>query len=228
LIFNLNQDLLLERHYFNNNVMLSDRRTGRWNGWEIIGVKKRQMATAGFIVPGEENVGIWVPHEDPVVHERSQPYIKLHGSSNWRDARDTRIWVMGTNKRVTLGHFPFLTKLHDLFRQYLSNGPVRLMVIGYSFNDEHVNEMIMCAAERGQLQLFIIDPLGIGVLDKNVSHAIYSENQLLQRLKSHVIGASRRTLSEIFGTAHVEHHKVMSFFPPEWRPRDRPWPNIGG
>ncbi len=42
--------------------------------------------------------------------------------------------------------------------------------------------------------MFIIDPLGIGVLDKNASHPIYSGHEFVQRLKPHIIGASRRTL----------------------------------
>jgi SIR2-like protein len=226
-IFTLNQDLLLERHYLNSNVALSNRPPGRWTGWEIVGVRKRHSPDSGFVVPGEENMGVWTPHGNPELHERMQPYIKLHGSSNWRDEREGRIWVMGTNKRATLRHFPFLTKLHDLFRQQLFNRPVRLMVIGYSFGDEHINDTIMSAADSGHLQLFLVDPLGIGVLDKNASHAIYSEHELLQRLKPHVVGASRRTLGEIFGADQVEHRKLMSFFSASWLPRDRPWPTIG-
>jgi hypothetical protein len=207
-IFTLNQDLLLERHYLNDNVMLGNHPKGRWNGWQIVGMQRHHAKDAGFIVPGEVNLGIWVPAPKVVIEPRYQPYIKLHGSSNWRDATDARIWVMGTNKRATLSHFAFLNQLHDLFRQSLAN------------------EMILSAADRGQLELFIVDPLGIAVLDKNASHAIYSEHELLQRLKSHVVGASRRTLGEIFGPDQVEHRKVMSFFPPSWLPRDRPWPGI--
>jgi hypothetical protein len=100
------------------------------------------------------------------------------------------------------------------------------MIIGYSFNDEHINEIVLSAADRGQLELFIVDPLGIGVLDKNASHSIYSEHNLLQRLEPHIVGASRRTLGEIFGADQVEHRKIMSFFPEAWLPRDRPWPGI--
>ena len=70
------------------------------------------------------------------------------------------------------------------------------MVIGYSFNDQNINEIILAAADRGQLEMFIIDPLGIGVLDKNASHPIYSGHEFVQRLKPHIIGASRRTLGE--------------------------------
>jgi hypothetical protein len=225
-IFTLNQDLLLERHYLNDNVMLGNHPRGRWNGWQIVGMQRRHAQDAGFVVPGEVNLGVWVPAPKAIIEPRYQPYIKLHGSSNWRDAMDARIWVMGTNKRATLTHYSFLTQLHDLFRQSLTTGPARLMIIGYSFNDEHINEIVLSAADRGQLEVFIVDPLGIGVLDKNASHPIYSEHDLLQRLKPHVVGASRRPLGEIFGADQVEHRKVMGFFPETWLPRDRPWPWI--
>ena len=86
------------------------------------------------------------------------------------------------------------------------------MVIGYSFSDDHINQAIGEAADRGSLRVFIVDPLGIDVLDKNRNAAIYSPDPLFTRLQSHLIGASRRTVREIFGTDRVEHGKVMKFF----------------
>jgi len=225
-IFTLNQDLLLERHYLNNNVTLSDHPKGRWSGWEIVGMRKRPSRDTGFTIPGAENIGIWTPSGDLVIRERTQPYIKLHGSSNWRDEHDRRIWVMGSNKRAALGHNPLLTRLHELFRESLSSGATRLMIIGYSFSDEHINEIILSAAEHGQLQIFIVDPLGVGILDKNSTNAIYTEHELIQRLRPWIIGASRRPLSEIFGRDFVEHQKLMNFFPSNWQPRRRDWPRI--
>jgi hypothetical protein len=94
-----------------------------------------------------------------------------------------------------------------------------LMVIGYSFNDDHINDAILATARGGQLKMFIIDPLGIDVLDKNRGNAIYSPDLLISELGTHVIGASRRTLREIFGTDHVEHAKVIRFLPNQPRGR---------
>jgi hypothetical protein len=53
-----------------------------------------------------------------------------------------------------------------------------------------------------------------------------SDRELSLQSVPHIVGASRRTLGEIFGADQVEHRKVMSFFPETWLPRDRPWPGI--
>jgi len=77
-IFTLNQDLLLERHYLNQNVALSSYR--KWNGWEIPGM--RAVSGDGSQDPAGAT---WSPMEPQnfVVNGNLQPYFKLHGSSNW-------------------------------------------------------------------------------------------------------------------------------------------------
>jgi hypothetical protein len=85
------------------------------------------------------------------------------------------------------------------------------MVIGYSFGDEHINDTLLSAASAGQLKMFIIDPMGTDVIDKNRASPVYSPDRLISGLGTHVIGASRRTLRETFGNDHVEHAKVMRF-----------------
>jgi hypothetical protein len=224
-IFTLNQDLLLERHYLNANVRLRSHPRG-WIGWQIVGVKPERRATEPFIVPGTENAGVWVPTGDIDLAPSLQPYFKLHGSSNWRDDKGRIILVMGNNKQGAIAGQDLLRRLTEQFRHCLLSQPSRLMVIGYSFNDEHINDILYEAAGRRQTKLFIIDPSGVGVLDKNASHQIPTRHRLVAELGPHVIGASRRTLREIFGGDHVEHSKVMNFFPSSWLPRSRPWPYL--
>lgn len=223
-IFTLNQDLLLERHYLNANIQLAGP-PRNWQGWQIVGVKRERPPGEGFILPGTENIGVWVPSGNVDVTRSAQPYFKLHGSSNWRDDKGRIILVMGNNKQRAIAGQDLLRRLHEHFRECLLSQPSRLMVIGYSFNDEHINDILYEAAARGQMKLFIIDPSGVGVLDKNASHAIPSQHRLVAELGPHVIGASRRTMREIFGADHVEHAKVMSFFPASWLPRLRDWPS---
>jgi hypothetical protein len=70
------------------------------------------------------------------------------------------------------------------------------MVIGYSFGDDHINEAIGKAADAGQLRIFIIDPEGIDVLNKqNARAATRVFEPLVDRLSASIIGASRRPLS---------------------------------
>jgi hypothetical protein len=130
--------------------------------------------------------------------------------------------VMGGNKAYSIAQHPILMWNHEQFRAYLSKPETRLMVIGYSFRDEHINNAIGEAADRGTLRLFIIDPLGVDVLytDQHIrlwkSSTVFEwyevPGKLLPLFQDHVIGASRRLLSQIFGGDMVEHGKVMRFF----------------
>jgi hypothetical protein len=126
-IFTLNQDLLLERHYLNDNVMLRDPR--RWNGWQIPGMRPEPGPDAGSFRPGAKNMGIWVPDGGlATLDTRYQPYIKLHGSSNWRGANDRSIMVLGNSKRALIDNFPVLPKYHQHFRQCLSASRAHLRI----------------------------------------------------------------------------------------------------
>ena len=86
------------------------------------------------------------------------------------------------------------------------------MIIGYSFSGT-INDAIASAVDRGALKLFIIDPLGMDVLNKqNPRAAIKIQDPYLEKLSPHIIGASRRPLTAIFGGDVVEHAKIAKFF----------------
>ena len=63
-------------------------------------------------------------------------------------------------------------------------------------------------ATKFGLRMFFIDPLGVDV--------VWADRDIPQRrpneFKDHIIGASRRSLREIFGVDQVERAKVMRFF----------------
>jgi SIR2-like domain len=101
-----------------------------------------------------------------VVHRNQQPFFKLHGSTNWIDSiRGQRVLVIGGNEPSTIKQHPILEWNHERFKEYLSRDDTRLMVIGYSFRDEHINRAISEAVDHGTVRLFIINPLGVDVLD---------------------------------------------------------------
>ena len=70
----------------------------------------------------------------------------------------------------------------------------------------------LAAVTTGQVKMFIVDTVGIDVIHKNRTAPVYSPDRLISGLGPHMIGASRRTLRETFGSDHVEHVKVMRFF----------------
>jgi SIR2-like domain len=83
--------------------------------------------------------------------------IKLHGSFNWRTADALGAMVVGTGKVDQIASSPLLAWYFDIFRNVLSAGGVRLMIIGYGFGDEHVNAVIAEAIEHHDLKVFIWD-----------------------------------------------------------------------
>jgi SIR2-like domain len=146
-IFTLNYDLLIETAFAN-----ADRK----------------------LVNGFEN-GRWDPRLFDTVD--AMRLYKLHGSLDWVDdemhgicslrydrhpraedfeANSTPLLIFGTDSKLT-GKDPFLTLVHA-FAQELRNSTV-LLVIGYSFSDSHINEII---AQRMRdslpLRLVIVSP----------------------------------------------------------------------
>jgi hypothetical protein len=204
-IFTLNQDTLLEQHYLDQVV------SEKWNGVIIPGVKSLGSATT---VPIQlVRIAPQQPDADNFkLPPRIQPYIKLHGSCNWNDGTSgTRILIMGGQKAISIDQFPILTWYHQLFREHLLRPDARLMVIGYSFSDVHINKAIGDGVERG-LKLFIIDPCGVDVLDKRPKVPLRSRDEYMDKLTPNIIGASRRPLTSIFFDDVVEHGRVMKFF----------------
>lgn len=207
-IFTLNQDLLLERHYLNDNVSLLSAK--RWNGAHIPGMRRTAAPASPLDNP---HLGQWEPNPGAfVVSPRHQPYFKLHGSSNWVASGLDGLLVLGGNKQSIIDRYPVLKWSHEQFNAFLSKPNTRLMVIGYSFGDDHINAMIRAAVTDHKTDLFVIDPLGVDVMDKNRNALIHRPDELAAALWPRVIGSSRRSLREIFGHDRAEHAKVMRFF----------------
>lgn len=140
---------------------------------------------------GNPNLGSWMPDENNFkVVPQLQPYFKLHGSSNWIDSNSQELLVLGGNKASIIDRYPILKWNHNQFKEYLSPSNTRLMVIGYSFGDDHINRMICDAIVGANLGIFVIDPSGVDVIDKNRDAVIHAPDELASTLWLHVIGSS--------------------------------------
>lgn len=198
-IFTTNQDLLVEHHYPDAHL----GPTGRWAGWrcpgtQFVGGDPKDRARAAVPTP---------PPFDLVAN--IQPYIKLHGSSNLKDDLGRPLIAMGGNKPGTIGSHPLLAWYHQKFKQCLEQPDTRLMVIGYSFSDPHIDDVILAAAKRHGCRIFIMDPRGVDVLNKYPNAAIPVP---AHALTDFIIGGSRRSIRSTFGADQVERDKVMRFF----------------
>jgi hypothetical protein len=141
-----------------------------------------------------------------------QPYVKLHGSSNWVRQNGGYLLVVGGGKEIEINREPLLKWYQTEFATVLRRPDARLMVIGYSFSDNHVNGLISDAAAAGGLSVFIVDPEGVDVLDKWKNRQGIRPAQLLEeKLGPYVRGASRRPLSATFGNDPVARAKLLGF-----------------
>jgi len=204
-IFTLNQDTLLERHYLKNVAVPTIDR--HWQGGCLPGLER-----AGDF--GGEFDCLWRPVEatrETTFSANEQPYIKLHGSSNWLNPESERqLLIMGGNKSAMISQFPILQWGFDKLKAYLEES-ASVMVIGYSFGDDHVNDILKSAADRNTIKLFVIDPLGMDVMDKYRGAIIPGPSDLKNSLWSVLRGCSRRSLTTTFSSDAVERAKLERF-----------------
>jgi hypothetical protein len=204
-IFTLNQDALLEFHY------IGPRYSEKFDGSYMPYVER--MDPNGTMWPRPMNHPM-VPTGQFTRKAKFQPYYKLHGSANWFSERaGSRMLVIGGGKQASIKTHEILNKYHSDFAEYLSDSSARLMIIGYSFRDQHINDAIIRAAVNG-LKLFIVDPVGVDVLDDRDRSAQIPQpvGQLMEKLMPRVIGASRRPLISTLNEDGVEQEKVLRFF----------------
>jgi hypothetical protein len=202
-IFSLNQDLLIELNYIStDSATLSDQ---RWAGTVMPGVSTSQPG-AGVERSALVSTQWTADGELKLPKEHFQPFFKLHGSTNWRSTDGDDLLVMGGAKSAAIQASPVLRWYHEVFQAALLSEGARLMVIGYSFRDAHINAAINQAAKRG-LKLYVIDPLGVDVVQPRRGE-IAEQNPF----ETAFIGASRRPFREITGNDPIERAKVMRFF----------------
>jgi hypothetical protein len=159
-IFTLNQDLLLEVHYRNDNVVLWHGTC--WQGSEMPGLRPLPLAD-----PMDRTSGKWRPEEPFQPNPTMQPYYKLHGSSGWEVADGQPLLVIGRDKTGTIRRHPILHWTYQRFEEYLRRNQTRMMIIGYGFGDEHINQSLIDAHEAKALQLmYLVHPSGRAVMNK--------------------------------------------------------------
>lgn len=212
IIFSLNQDLLLEQHYMNDNVMLLSQGFSNWGGAYLPGMKP--------ITPYERNPSRTVLYPDQKINfkleNNLQPIIKLHGSSNWINQTGNNLLILGGDKETQLSKFEILDWYFDLFKKSLKSVS-KLMIIGYGFQDSHINEVILDAVRENDLKIFVISPDGpeqaLLMNTSKQSNQIPHDTPLEEMFRSSLIGASRAPLRETFKNLNsAEFNKVCKFF----------------
>jgi hypothetical protein len=150
-VFSLNQDLLLERIYGTivTRQQLAIPGISSWSDRPPpfpAGAQPIPLASLVDLSAGE-----------PLLL-RNFNHIKLHGSINWRLSGGSSSIVMGRRKPLTIAKSPLIDWYHRVFEQVMFSGDVRLMVIGYGWGDEHINDPIADAVQNRGLQIYSWNP----------------------------------------------------------------------
>jgi len=195
-IFTLNQDTLLEQHY---NPHIGPPMN--WGHFQHPGMRFMQPYTP----TGSRYDKFAIMEPNPpfttIPGSGAQPYMKLHGSVNWvESSRGKCIVIMGGAKAVSIGRIPILTWYQNEFRQMLTRPSARLMVIGYSFSDEHINDAIV-EGLAADLKLFVVDPAPFRAIDRD------------KRIdRKRIIGMMSTALKDTFGGNRYAHADISKFF----------------
>jgi hypothetical protein len=86
-------------------------------------------------------------------------YCKLHGSLAWQHKDSpTHVYITGLNKTKFICNQALLSWYLDFFKYALMRPDAKLLIIGYGFRDDHINEIIRQAIKKYALKIYIIDP----------------------------------------------------------------------
>ena len=97
------------------------------------------------------------------------------------------------------------------FANRLSEHNSKLMVIGYSFQDEHINDVIERTWRQHGLGTYLVDLRGREVLlDPKMANAAIKVKRDIEEIK--LIGELRRPLSSVFAGDTFAHGELMRFF----------------
>lgn len=198
-----------------NNVLLQNERPPRLQGCALPGMSR--VTPPDPTLTNSWSQAIWYPRERNqfTIDPQSQPIFKLHGSSNWQHLDGRHMLIIGGAKMREIGQTPILNWYYDQFEEMLYRPDTKLMVVGYGFRDDHVNQTLIRAGDRG-MKMFVIAPEGADLARQNnptrARNQIVVPTPLEAMFEQTLIGASRRSLSGIFGQDTAEFNKIMQFF----------------
>jgi hypothetical protein len=155
-IFTLNQDLLLERFYRPQNTLFIPA-LGQHPDW-FTGRMDRNTSVEVDMPPPDRLKHFQDNFWKKQLGLGDSVYVKLHGAYGWRSSRIRNAMVIGHDKAGTIAKEPLLDWYQALFKEVLNYGDQILVVVGYRFMDEHINNIIADAAKTN-LQLHVISPM---------------------------------------------------------------------
>jgi hypothetical protein len=144
--FTLNQDLFIERQYYNGRPPV------------LPGIQNRPSWFTSNRTQSLRAERCDIPDSTSKIDLGGSPfyYLKLHGSSNWYTAGQETM-VIGRTKQARIAAHPILAAYFEAFQFVLTGGGQRLLCVGYSFSDEHINAAIRAGVKAG-LRVYVLSP----------------------------------------------------------------------
>lgn len=187
-LFTLNQDVLLEA--------MGTRDPLQAIPWCPAVPSCQRAFTLQFRHPGlteAENAILPVPGSVPVAGwprlVGRLNYVKLHGSSTWRTQSGSSELVIGGDKTTLIDRSPLLSWYRDIFRGVCFDGAVRMVVIGYGFRDQHINDILAEGIAKHGLCIYVVGRGSSSSFQSTID----------QRLLPGLRGYATTSLSEIIG-----------------------------
>lgn len=149
-IFTLNQDLFLERFNGYRSPMMSQL--------------SQQLQHSGKELESASHINLPKTEEEVREYEAKTMentndlfYFKLHGSYGWQSSRKVGSqMIIGGDKEKDIEDEPLLNWYFNFFQKALFRDGVNLLIVGYSFNDQHINNLLKRAVKECDLKFHII------------------------------------------------------------------------
>lgn len=191
--FTTNQDLLVEER----QLRLRDATFFRYVGkGHILGLRKPGVKFSPSLAGGTPT---WTPDEDQIgkfkLDSNVMPYIKLHGCMNGRSSSG-HLMIMGGQKDEQIAKEPLIKWYFEIFKSKLSEPGSKLLVLGHSFLDPHINKVIFEAVESGNLMFYIWNTSGLDKIFKNLEDI--NQGHYRDLFKKGLISINVKPLKELF------------------------------
>lgn len=131
-------------------------------------------------------------------------YIKLHGSFDWRDKEDQSIMIIGRDKEKEIKRHSLLQSYLDKFKEILDENKTKILIIGYGFNDQHINRVL---ADAPDLDIYIIDPTD----KKEWFEKMEKKSKIGENIKNKLRGYHQETLENIFPNNNFLHNSTVQW-----------------
>lgn len=83
-------------------------------------------------------------------------YVKLHGSMDFQDNNGYAILITGENKLESISKYELIKYYHEIFEKILYKNICRIIIVGYGFNDLHINEKLIESLNKNNHELLIV------------------------------------------------------------------------